>query len=206
VCKPQSGDASYYYNSKPIKDRVVLHFTAGYLKGDIATLTKPNYHVSVPFVVARDGGIYNLFSSSYWSYHLGRGTVGGNELMSKRSIGIEISNIGPLQRRGDKLLTIYDTVYCELDERQYYQKAPYRGYGYYATFTDSQYQSVIALLRYLTGKFHIPRQFLPVSKRYETTQEVKQFHGVTSHVNFRKDKYDIGPAFDWDRVIQGVTK
>ncbi|MFQ5628641.1 MAG: N-acetylmuramoyl-L-alanine amidase [bacterium] len=205
-CKPQSGDSSFYYATKPIKDRVVLHFTAGYLKGDIATLTKQNYHVSVPFVVARDGVIYNLWGSGYWSYHLGRGTVGGNQLMSKRSIGIEISNIGPLARRGDKLMTIYDSVYCDVDERQYYESESYRGYEYYAKFTGAQYKSVIDLLRYLTAKFNIPRQFLPGNKRYEVTPDVTRFHGVTSHVNFRKDKFDIGPAFDWNRVIAGVTK
>jgi N-acetyl-anhydromuramyl-L-alanine amidase AmpD len=205
-CKPQSGDASFYYAEKPIKDRVVLHFTAGYLKGDIATLTKTNYHVSVPFVVARDGVIYNLWSSAYWSYHLGSGTVGGNKKMSKRSIGIEISNIGPLRRSGSKMMTIYDSQYCDFDDLQYLEKTSYRGYDYYARFTDTQYNSIIDLLRYLTGKFNIPRQFLPVNKRYETTQDVTQFHGIVSHVNFRTDKFDIGPAFDWDRVIQGVTR
>lgn len=205
-CIPQSGDTSFYYTEKPIKDRVVLHFTAGYLKGDIATLTKTNYHVSVPFVVARDGVIYNLWSSGYWSYHLGPGTVGGNEEMSKRSIGVEISNIGPLRRSGDKIMTIYDKVYCDFDDLQYFERTPYRGHDYYAKFTDAQYNSTIELVRYLTGKFNIPRQFLPLNKRYETTQDITRFHGIASHVNFRTDKFDIGPAFDWDRVIQGVTR
>lgn len=205
-CKLQSGDESFFYKETPIKDRVVLHFTSGYLKGDIATLTRRNYHVSVPFVVARDGTIYNLWSSSYWSYHLGPGAVGGNTEMSRRSVGIEISNIGPLASSGTMLRSLYGSDYCSVSETQYYQRNAYRGYEYYATFTDAQYKSLIELLRYLTGKFNIPRQFLPVPKRFQTTQDVINFHGIVSHVNFRTDKYDIGPAFDWDRVIRGVTK
>lgn len=47
-CVCADGDESFFYKQESAKQRVVLHFTAGYLKGDIATLTKPDYHVSVP--------------------------------------------------------------------------------------------------------------------------------------------------------------
>ena len=40
--------------------------------------------------------------------------------------------------------------------------------------------------------------------RFKTTDQVISFKGIVSHVNFRKDKFDIGPAFDWERVIQSV--
>jgi hypothetical protein len=26
------------------------------------------------------------------------------------------------------------------------------------------------------------------------------FQGIAAHHNFRKDKWDVGPAFDWDRL------
>lgn len=205
-CKPASGDASFYFTESPIKDRVVIHFTNGYLKGDIEKLTRPNKHVSVPFVLARDGAIYNLWSSRYWSYHIGPGAVGGNTEMSKSSVGIEISNIGPLIRRGNTLMTVYDKVYCSVSEQEFYQRRSYRGFDYYATYTDIQYSRLIDLLRYITGKFSIPRQFLPPAQRFETTPQIARFHGVTSHVNYRTDKFDIGPAFDWERVIAGVRR
>ncbi len=53
-----SGDESYYYRSRFEKDQIVLHFTMGYLGGDIATLSKHDYHVLVPFVLGRNGTIY----------------------------------------------------------------------------------------------------------------------------------------------------
>lgn len=204
-CKPVSGDTSFYYRENYRKERVVLHFTAGYLKGDIATLTRQNRHVSVPFVIARDGTIYNLWSSGYWSYHLGEGAAGGNTTMSQLSVAIEISNIGPLRLQGNRLVGHNGKPYCEITEREYYQDRRYRGYDYYATYTEAQYESVIKLLRYLTGKYHIPRQFLPEDSRYEMRPDIAEFYGITSHVNFRADKFDIGPAFNWERVIGGVT-
>jgi|SRR6218665_130206 len=95
-CVRQNGDKSYYYEEETAKKKIVLHFTMGYLKGDIATLTKG--HVSVPFVIARNGVIYNLFASKYWSYHLGPGTSGGNTAMSKECLGLKFPILARLKK------------------------------------------------------------------------------------------------------------
>jgi hypothetical protein len=44
-------------------------------------------------------------------------------------------------------------------------------------------------------------------ERYEimTEQGFIGFTGIVTHVNCRKDKVDIGPAFDWNKVIQAVN-
>jgi N-acetyl-anhydromuramyl-L-alanine amidase AmpD len=208
-CTLETGDQSFFYKEVVPKQRVVLHYTAGYLKGDIGTLTTPGNHVSVPFVVARDGTIYNLWTSKYWSYHLGPGAQGGNTAMSKSSIGIEISNIGWLQRKGDDLVTYFSEtdVYSSLDEPRHYEKtATFRGKQYFATYTDAQYESVIKLLRFLTAKYDIPRVFLPSIRRYGVLPEIASYRGISSHVNYRPSgKWDIGPAFDWERVMAGVS-
>lgn len=208
--KPVDGMETYYTAEAFPKERIVLHFTTGYIRGDVWMLTKPkpdpSTRVSVAFIVARDGNIYNLFDSRYWAYHLGPTAVGGNTAMSRSSVGIEISNIGPLTQQGQSLITTTaKDSYCNLNEAMYYRKASYRGFNYYASFTDAQYTSLISLLRYLTGRFNIPRRFLPLASRYETRTDIAQFRGIVSHVNFRNDKFDIGPGFDWDRVIRGVT-
>ncbi|MEM6966415.1 MAG: N-acetylmuramoyl-L-alanine amidase [Bacteroidota bacterium] len=213
TCRPSAGHNSYYYGGKYQKEKIVLHHTVGHLASDLRALTKRDYHVSVAFVIARDGTIYQLFSSAYWSYHLGRNALGGNKMQSKKSIGIELSNYGYLVPQGDNLETYYSRrkgnpvdVYCSKEDTDQYIELdqPYRGHRYYATFTDAQYQSLIHLLRYLTETYNIPRTFLPKEERYETTQSVINFNGIVSHVNFRKDKYDIGPALDWERIINGV--
>ncbi|MDO8367080.1 MAG: N-acetylmuramoyl-L-alanine amidase [Saprospiraceae bacterium] len=208
-CAKQVPDTSYFFEEEYPKQRIVLHHTAGYLKGDIAQLSRQSYEVSVPFVIARSGLIYNLWKSKLWSYHLGPGAVGGNAEMSRSSIGIEISNIGFLRKKAGGILhTSYSTndVYCSETETAFYQKlaTPYRDERYYAKFTNAQYNSLVLLLRFLTKKYNIPRSFLPPVKRFDvfgSATEAANFKGICSHVNFRASgKWDIGPAFDWDRV------
>lgn len=210
ACKPASGDESYFYKDVFPKKRIVVHYTAGYLKGDIAALTKKDNHVSTPFVVARDGTVYNLWSSRFWSYHLGKGAAGGNTEMSRSSVAIELSNLGYLRQKGDNLLTYSGDLYCTLDEKAFYSKLdkPFRGYSYFATHTDAQYRSLGALLRYLTRTYDIPTEFLPEAKRYDVFEGVDKFRGITTHVNYQPQaygKWDIGPAFDWARVIASLS-
>ena len=208
-CVRSNKDASFYYKEVTAKKKIILHFTMGYLKGDIATLTSNK--VSVPFVIGRNGKVYNLFASKYWSYHLGPGAIGGNTAMSKESIGIELSNIGPLKLIGDNLVTTYsdNDIYCHISETGHYIKLPkkYRGYEYYATFTNKQYESLILLLKFLLEKNKIPKYFLSEANRFNTIADAAfiAFSGIASHVNCRKDKTDIGPAFDWNRVISEIS-
>jgi N-acetyl-anhydromuramyl-L-alanine amidase AmpD len=212
-CHKEVPDNSYYYEEEFPKQRIVLHFTAGFLKGDIAQLSRQSVEVSVPFVIARSGHIYNLWKSKYWSYHLGPGAIGGNTEMSRSSIGIEISNIGFLSKKtGGMLHSIYgkDDIYCTDAQTAFYQKlaAPYRGERYYAKFTTAQYNSLILLLRFLTQRYNIPRTLIAPAKRFDpfaSTTEAANFKGICSHVNFRPSgKWDIGPAFDWEKVEKGL--
>ncbi len=201
-----NGDKSFYYAQAVAKKRIVVHFTAGYLKGDMAALTKKDNHVSTPFVVARDGTIYQLFSSKYWSYHLGKGAQGGNTEMSKSSVAIELSNVAYLREKDGNLVDPYGGLYCTLAETEAYTTlaTPYRGHKRFATFTDAQYVSLIDLLRYLTATYNIPAAFLPEKTRCDVCPDVTTFKGITTHANYQPESYgkwDIGPAFDWNRVM-----
>jgi N-acetyl-anhydromuramyl-L-alanine amidase AmpD len=202
------------------KERIVLHFTAGQLRSDLEALTRHDFHVSVAFVIARSGVIYQLFPSKFWSGHIGKGigNIGTGNAEDKKTIGIELSNYGFLTEHDQNLETIYSRqkdkngnpvldVYCTKEDKTAYRKlaTPFRRQSYYATHTNEQYDSLIVLLRYLTEKFNIPRQFLPEPVRYEATQRVLTFQGIVSHINYREDgKWDIGQAFDWETVIRGV--
>ena len=120
--RPADDYDGYYYKQKYAKKKIVTHFTVGHLQGDINSLTNPQRgHVSTAFVLGRDGTVYQLFQSYFWSYHLGRGAIGGNGTNSKFSVGIEISNYGPLIKRGNNLETVYSRreghdVYCSLKD------------------------------------------------------------------------------------------
>ncbi|HUR12220.1 MAG TPA: N-acetylmuramoyl-L-alanine amidase [Flavitalea sp.] len=217
LCTP-ANRARYYHASEYPKKRIVLHYTAGQIRSDLSALTRNDYHVSVPFVIARDGTIYQLFSSKFWSGHIGKGL--GNEntgnAQDKCTIGIELSNYGFLYKRDGNLETYYSRqqsnspvdIYCSINEAEAFEKlaTPFRGESYYATFTEPQYDSLIILVRYLTRQYNIRKMFLPEEIRYQTTDKVLEFNGIVSHINYRKDgKWDIGPAFNWKKVISAIT-
>lgn len=200
------GHSTHYYNEVTTKRRIMLHFTMGYLGGDISTLTRAGNKVSVSFIVARNGKIYRLLPTDKWSYHVGPGTVGGNPTISKSSIGIEISNIGPLEVSGNGLWNAYGSRYCDVSETQYFQTlaTAYRGYRSFATFTPEQYTATSLLIDQLCTDHSIPRTFLPASSRYKvfgSPSDAQSFRGICSHVNYRPTgKVDIGPAFDWAAI------
>jgi len=210
-CKRENSDESFFYKEATQKDKIVLHFTAGYLKGDIATLTTPGNHVSVSYVIGRSGNIFQLFDDSYWSYHLGPGASGGNTAMSKSSIGIEISNIGYLKKVGENFVSAYsnDDIYCSQSEVSYFKTlgAPFRAQKYFATFTNEQYDNLVLLLKYLLQKHPtVNRTLLDINSRYQYLTDLGMLKGILSHVNFRENgKWDIGPGFEWAK-IEGVAQ
>ena len=207
----QGSKQTFFYTTPYPKNQIVLHFTEGNIHGDLTTLMNDKKTVSVPLVVSRDGGIYRLFSPTFWAFHIGPNVIQDHTEASRKSVAIELSNYGPLRVKGNDLINGNDDVYCSLNDTDQYIKLdkPFGNDGdkfsYFAAFSDEQYDALIILLRYLTALFNIPRAFLPESVRYIPTSQAVTFKGIVSHVNYRKDKMDIGPAFDWARVIKGVT-
>jgi N-acetyl-anhydromuramyl-L-alanine amidase AmpD len=199
--------SDYFFDERPPKNLVVLHYTQGWIWGDIPTLTTDHFHVSVAFVVARSGIVYRLFPEDRWSFHLGReqDVTGGSEFNSRRSIAIEVSNVGPLALAGNDLKFVGKT-YCTTAETDFYQKlaSPYRGHQYFATFTGEQYTAVSALLDQIKATYGIARSFLPQEKRFapfESEPAADAYKGIASHVNYRPTgKTDIGPAFNWAKI------
>lgn len=187
---------SYYYATKTAKKSICLHFTVGYIKSDTSSLSTKDNHVSVSYVVDRCGRIYEMFPDTEWSYHLGSGAVGGNGAMSKQSIGIEISNYGPLKLSGEILQDAYKNEYCKVTETEYYYRQNYRGYEYFASMTDVQVDAVVALVKYLGRKHDIPMNFKPDDAPFASNAEALAFKGVFYHTNVRKDKFDwpFGPS------------
>jgi N-acetylmuramoyl-L-alanine amidase len=204
----QNGWEGHYIKETTKKTKIVLHFTVGNIEGDVASLiSQQRGTVSVPYLIARSGTIYNLFPDEYYAHHLGYTAINnGMKREDKCTIGIELSNYGPLIKVGDELRSVYDTTYCTIQDKDAYTKLdlPFRGYTYFAAFTHAQYKSLKDLLKLITEHHEIPYQFLPESKRYQVldASTIQNYKGILSHVNYRKDKYDIGPAFEWQKITQ----
>lgn len=201
------GRDNYFYKASHTKRKVLLHYTLGFLGGDLSTLTQDEWHVSVAFLVARSGKIIRLFNPDYWSYHLGNGAKGGNEAMSKESVAIELSNIGQLEKSGNWMWNYVGDKYCRASETNHFIDLgyKYRNHRYYARFTTEQYAATKELLKRIVAKYGMQQKFLGSSARYiqfANSSAAQDYNGICSHVNFRPptDKTDIGPAFDWGAI------
>lgn len=188
------------------KDLVVLHFTSGRSAQSAfdAWMNNPE-RVATAYIVDTDGTVYELFDPSYWAFHLGVKGTGG--VHDKRSIGIEIANVGPLKPEPDDPGRLnwwpnnWGSAWCRRDEAERYVEAPYRDIDYFASFPEPQVAAVTGLVAYLCERFDIPRTIPPRARRMEC--DLSYFgprKGVVAHQNFRTDKWDAGPAFDWDRL------
>lgn len=192
-----TGKSSHYYGEQQKKTHIALHCTVGVLSGDLAALGTDK-KVSTNFVIARDGTIYQLFPLVCWAYHLGLNSSGGNASFSKRSVGIEISNMGPLKLVDDKLVDIYNKDYCAASDTELYIPYNYRGFTHFATYTDAQVESTKELMQALSKKLGIklamPENPLAFSKDPPKTT-------VFCHQNTRSDKCDPGPALDYKKLL-----
>ncbi len=190
------GFKTYFYQTRTVKTQICLHFTVGVITGDVASLTKENNHMSVPYVVDRSGHIYRLFDDAFWSYHLGSTAIGGNAVMSKQSIGIEISNYGPLKdkEQNGNYIDAYGNLYTK--DPANVDFVSYRGYCYYAKMTEIQKKAVAHLLKYLSEKHGIPLTFKEmIGDVFDTSEEAVAYKGIFCHSNVRSDKYDMPPEF-----------
>lgn len=197
-----------YYSDRPSKDLIVLHFTAGTTaQSAFDTWIADPQHVAAAYIVDSDGSIYELFSPAQWAFHLG--VKGSNGRHDKRSIAIEIVNPGPLKLDSSDSGVLnwwprdFQTRYCGLEESHKYLKLEhdFRGVGYFAAFPAVQIAAVGDLLAKLCTDFAIPKHLPPTNKHFQhDAAYFESYRGIASHANFRADKWDIGPAFDWSAL------
>jgi N-acetyl-anhydromuramyl-L-alanine amidase AmpD len=194
------------------KDLIVLHFTAGTTaRSAFDTWRLKPERVATSYIVDVDGTIFEVFPPQFWAAHLG--VKGTNNADDRRSIGIEIANVGPLQPSASDPATLnwwpkrsagaddFTTPFCRVDETNRYVRATYRGKAHFAAFPDVQVDAVAGLVRGLCQQFSIAPTLPAAGRRFDADPAAfARYKGVCTHANFRQDKWDIGPAFQWDRL------
>jgi N-acetyl-anhydromuramyl-L-alanine amidase AmpD len=185
------------------KDLIVLHFTAGTSSNSaFQTWRNDPRRIATAFGVDPDGSIAEFFPPEAWAYHLG---VKGTHHHDRRSIGIEIANVGPLRPDPADPAQLnwwprnWSTPYCRIDETERYVSQTYRGIHHFATMPETQQLAVASLVRSLCAAFDIP--LYADQKARDGVCDLQYFasyRGIASHSNFRQDKWDVGPAFRWD--------
>lgn len=183
------------------KSLIVLHHTVGGTgKSSVDYWNSDAQRVGVPFVIERDGTILQTFPEDRWGFHVGSKV--GNEI-DRRSIGIEIASEGGLIESAGGLYCfgvvsprtkytgpVFDTKSINLPN--------YRGFRYFASYTEAQVNATIKLVNYLCEKYGIPKT-LPDSL-LDFKPEYYRHHGICGHLHLRADKSDVHPGFPWDAL------
>lgn len=198
-------NADQYLPQRHQKNLIVLHFTAGTTcESAYRTWAGNPDRIATAFGIDPDGSIVEFFPPECWAYHLG---VKGTHRHDQRSIGIEIANVGPLKLApGDPgqlnwWPRNWGVPYCSIGDTEHYCRSSYRGIDYFASMPEIQQQAVGVLVTQLCERFSIPRLASQAARNGEfDPQAFAGYAGVATHSNFRRDKWDVGPAFNWDRL------
>lgn len=173
-----------YFQTFQDKTQIVLHHTAGGSAEGAITWWKTRSGgtgtIATPYVIERNGDIYQLFKPAQWAHHLG---VKGKPALDKRSIGIELVCFGALQIKNAQGKDIID-----------YGDEGYRGSRYFEKYTDAQIESLLVLLPILGGVFDIPvKNALPVNLFSVSSDALAGYPGLYTHASYRSDKSDCHP-------------
>lgn len=207
ILRSERLQSSDYHAQPQRKDAIVLHFTAGSTAaGAIATFRQKG-RIATAYVIDMDGAIYELFPPECWAHHLG---ISGDATyeQDRRSIGVEIVNVGPLRlspKHPGKLCFWpgdFSTPFCSIDSDDYVTET-YRGFHWYAAYPAQQIAATVALVHDLCKRFSIPPR-IPEEKRRPQFDPAffRRYTGVFSHQNLRADKFDVGPAFPWNELLK----
>jgi N-acetyl-anhydromuramyl-L-alanine amidase AmpD len=194
------------------KDLLVLHFTAGTTaRSACDTWRNDPRRIATAYIVDLDGTIYEVFPPACWAFHLGVTSPASRQ--DRRSIGIEIVNAGPLQQSAEDRTVLnwwprrtrtspeFTTRFCSVEEHDRWVEAAFRGKTHFAAYPEGQVDAVAALVRHVCDEFDIPKTLPPLSRRFTCDLDAfASYSGICSHANFRADKWDIGPAFPWERL------
>jgi hypothetical protein len=200
---------SQYIKEETKKVQIVLHHTAGNSSG-VATIKNWNSddrgRIGTCVTISGkglskdtfDGEICQAFLSKHWAYHLGlQGDLFKSygvpyQNIDKISIGIEICNWGPLEKRDGKF---YNYVNREVPADQVCElEKPYKGHKFYHAYTDAQIESTRQLLLYWNKIYNIPLDYNEADLWNVSVNGLKAIPGIYTHNSYRKDKSDVYPC------------
>ena len=205
-----------YYPIETTKKQLVLHHTVSGpgVRGDLQTWLNDTARVATHFIIERDGTPHQLFSSKYWSHHLGvtksiltdygfTDIQTRNVELNQSSIGFEIDNWGYLIKTSDgKFKTVYGNI-VDVEVQEYPNL--FRGFQYYEKYTDAQIQTIGELLLYFNKKFGIPMDYN--EDMWEVSKDALSGKpGIYSHCSFRPDKSDVAPQSELIEMLKSLKK
>lgn len=209
-------------------DLFVLHYDAAGTSRQCFRILHDQRKLSVHFLLDLDGTIYQTLDLKERAWHAGHA--------NDRSVGVEIANIGayPLSdtttlarwyrpdAAGRPVMTLPDWMGDPRIRTPGFVAVPARGEpvvgeihgATYAQFdfTPQQYDALVKLTATLCRVLPRIRPEFPrdasgaVRRDALTPDEFESFHGILGHWHLTPQKIDPGPAFDWERLLDGVRR
>ena len=170
--------------SKTKKTGIVIHGTGGSTVDGCIASFDPNA-VSVPFIIDRDGKIYQLYDEAYDHYHAGSKF----RALSRKTIGIELVNWNHLIKKSDGY---YSWVNKRIDNDDVINTNLWRGYIAFQKVTEEQHKSLCELLKYLCEKYGIKKSLIRDYKPEIINNA--DWSGICFHSSFHPEKTDFHPS------------
>lgn len=184
-----------YFTAMQRKTQIVLHHTAGGSAMSAINWWKTRNDgkgtIATPYVIERNGDIYQLFNSFQWAHHLG---VAGKPNLDRFSIAIEIVCWGAITENdiGGKV---------KENEVVDYGTNPFRGSRYFQCYTEAQLESVSLLLPILGTFAGIPLECTFQSLFTLSNDALSGKAGLYTHVSYRQDKSDCHPQKEFQEIL-----
>ncbi len=209
-------------------DQFVIHFDARGTSRGCFEVLHDRRGLSVQFMLDLDGTIYQTLDLKEGAWHATKA--------NGRSIGIEIANIGTFKDRNERLparwyapdadgkirITPPDPNLLPARAPGAGPLRPIRDQPVAGTIqgqelsqydlTPQQYESLIKLTATLCKTFPRIRCDYPRDAQgrlipHKLADDVyDRYSGILGHYHVQQNKVDPGPAFQWDRVIDGARK
>jgi len=165
---------------------LVMHYTAGGNTDQVVKYFQQPDGVSAHFIVGRDGRIIQMVKLEDISWHAGDSIWKGEKWVNYFSVGIEISNWGPLKKKGDTYYC-WPNGYNTIFNKEVFEDS--LG-NFWESYPSKQIDAVIKLSKTIL----------------ETIPEIT-LENVVGHEHISPGrKTDPGPAFPWDKVKKGLTQ
>lgn len=188
-----------YYKQITDKKQIVLHHTvSSKVQPTIDSWINDPKHISTHFIVDRNGKVYQLYNTKYWSYHLGV----DNKKLEQESIGIELINWGWLQKKEDYYVNCYGSLIPN-DEVVKYEYG-FKGYNYFHKYTYEQIESTGRLLLLLCNKWGISKEFDENIFKINS-DAFKSVKKIFTHNSYRSDKTDIHPQIEMIEMLKNLN-
>jgi len=206
-----------------VVDQFVIHYDACGTSRQCFKVLHDVRDLSVHFLLDLDGTIYQTLDLKERAWHA--------TISNSRSIGIEIANIGaygsvdksPLAEwyaqstNGSTRITLPGRVGGGGIRTQPFNGQPARPMPIAGKiqrrdfvqydFTPEQYHALVRLTATLCKVFPLITCDYPKDESGQPIWEklpderLSQFHGLLGHWHIQAEKFDPGPAFQWDRVV-----